>query len=428
MPNPVPAPAAGAASPSTPFRANDGGRPALSIPPADRSEWLDALRGFALFGILVFNMQTFGGYGFRAYLPAAPHFGDTLDPLLDFCVHVLVQAKFYSLFSFLFGLGFALQMRRAESAGVRGTAVLRRRLGWLLAFGLAHALLLWFGDILTVYALLGFCLLALRHLSQRALLATALCLLGSPVVLYLAVLLAGLDLSMFGASSTPPPFLARMLHAVTQGGYVDVVQAQAVFYPLGWVRRTVQFALPRILGMFLLGVWAARAGLPLVGPAQRRWLRVWLACGVGIGLPLSVAFALLGGNRALYPADFEGLGAVAISSLGTPLLCLGYVAAFGLYWRSGRPGHVLVVAGRTALSQYLAQSAVCVTLFYGFGFGLFGKLGYAMQLLVACVVFLALALAAKAWLRRFAQGPMEALWRWLGQGCDRRAALAGGAA
>ena len=428
MPTPVPAPAAGAPPVSLPFRARQDARPALSVPPAERSEWLDALRGFALLGILVFNMQTFGGYGFRAYLPPAAHFGDALDPLLDFCVHVLVQAKFYSLFSFLFGLGFALQMRRAQAAGVSGEAVLRRRLGWLLAFGLAHALLLWFGDILTVYALLGFCLLALRRLSQRALLAAALCLLGSPVALYAAFLLAGLDLSMFGASSTPPSFLLRMLRAIADGGYPDVVQAQAVFYPLGWVRRAVQFALPRILGMFLLGVWAARAGLPLVGPAQRKLLRAWLGCGVAIGLPLSVAFALLGGNQALYPADLEGLAAVAVSSLGTPLLCLGYVAAFGLYWRRARPGHVLVVAGRTALSQYLGQSLVCVTLFYGFGFGLFGKLGYATQLLIACTVFLGLALAAKAWLRVFAQAPMEALWRRLGQGRDRRAVPAGGAA
>ena len=427
MSNPVPPPAAGAVRPVIPVHASAQPRPALSVPPAERSEWLDALRGFALFGILVYNLQTFGGYGFRAFLPATPHFGDALDPLLDFCAHVLVQAKFYSLFSFLFGLGFALQMRRAASAGVRGAAVLRRRLGWLLVFGLAHALLLWFGDILTVYALLGFCLLALRNLSQRALLATALCLLGSPVVLYVGLLLAGVDLPMFGASSRPPPPLAQMLHAITEGSYLDVVQAQAVLYPLGWVRRTMQFALPRILGMFLLGVWAVRAGLPLLGPAQQRLLRAWLGCGMAIGLPLSIAFTLLGGNQALYPADLEGLLAVVVSSLATPLLCLGYVAAFGLYWRS-RPGHVLVVAGRTALSQYLAQSFVCVTLFYGFGFGLFGKLGYAMQLLLACAIFLVLALAAKAWLRRFDQGPMEALWRRLGQGRERHTALAGGAA
>ena len=225
MSNPVPPPAAGAVRPVIPVHASAQPRPALSVPLAERSEWLDALRGFALFGILVYNLQTFGGYGFRAFLPATPHFGDALDPLLDFCAHVLVQAKFYSLFSFLFGLGF--------------------------------------------------CLLALRNLSQRALLVTALCLLGSPVVLYMVLLVAGIDLPMFGASSTPPPPLARMLHAITEGSYVDVVQAQAVLYPLGWVRRTVQFALPRILGMFLLGVWAVRAGLPPYAGPVLAWPPGW---------------------------------------------------------------------------------------------------------------------------------------------------------
>ena len=395
--------------------ADDPARSALSVAPGERSEWLDALRGFALLGILLYNVEVFGGYVFRGLLPPIERIGETLDPGLDFLAHLLIQGKFYSLFSFLFGLGFALQMQRAQTAGADGAALMRRRLGWLLVFGLAHALLVWFGDILTVYALLGFSLLAFWRLSQRVLLIVALCLLASPVAFYLVFIAVGMGNPLAIDPSIPPEqsLIGRVVRAIADGSYAEVVQTQAVLYPGGWIRRAVQLALPRILGMFLLGVWAARTGLPRIGEAQASMLRAWLGCAVAIGLPLNLAFTLLGGNDALYPADLEGLLTVALAAVGVPLLCLGYVAMFALHWRRARPGHLLVVAGRTALSQYLGQSVVCVALFYGFGFGLFGRFSYAVQLLIACGVYLLLALAAKAWLRAFPQGPMELLWRRL---------------
>ena len=140
------------------------------IPIGERSEWLDALRGFALLGILLVNIAAFSGHAFldpatRAQLP-----WHGADKLLEYLAHALVEAKFYSLFSFLFGLGFAVQMRRAEERGDGFEAAFRRRLGWLLVFGLAHAFLLWFGDILNFYALLGFVLLWFRRLPARTLL------------------------------------------------------------------------------------------------------------------------------------------------------------------------------------------------------------------------------------------------------------------
>lgn len=395
-----------------------------------RSEWVDALRGFALLGILLYNIEVFSGVAFRGLLPDLRPFGAALDPALEFIAHVLIQGKFYSLFSFLFGLGIALQLQRAQAAGAQGVSLLRRRLGWLFVFGLAHALLIWFGDILTIYAVLGFALLALRNLSQRALFAVAIALLASPVPIYLVFMAAGMGDPLAGDPSTPPAqsIIGRAMQAITGGSYAEVVQAQAVFYPGGWLRRAVQLALPRILGMFLLGAWAARAGLPRVGPAQETLLRAWLGCAVAIGLPLSIALAILGGNAALLPARPEGLLITALATVSMPLLCLGYVAAFGLYWDRQQPDKaraarrdvwsrsLLVSAGRTGLSQYLGQSVVCVALFYGFGVGLFGGVGYGPALLIALAVYLLLAGLAQWWLRRHAQGPMEALWRRLSYG------------
>jgi uncharacterized protein len=150
-------------------------------------------------------------------------------------------------------------------------------------------------------------------------------------------------------------------------------------------------------------------------------LRRWLAWGLALGLPLNIAFSMLGGNEALLPASTTGMLAVSLASLGMPLLCLAYVAMFALWWRTPRPQNLLVAAGRTALSQYLGQSVVCVALFYGFGLGWFGRVSYGVALLIAIAVFLLLSSLARLWLERFAQGPMEALWRRLSYRPDRGA-------
>ena len=393
----------------------------------ERAQWLDALRGFALFGILLANILPFSGYVFRGLLPPVHYAWAALDPMLEFLEHALVEGKFYSLFSFLFGLGFALQMRRAERSGVQALSMQKRRMAWLLVFGVAHAVLIWFGDILSTYAVFGFALLWFRNLSQRALLSCALAFLASPVLVYLVYLAVGMSDPLAAAPGLSPGegLLAKLVNGVANGSYADVVQSHTVFYGGGWVRRAVRLALPRIFGMFLLGVWAARIGLPSARDAHRPLLRRVLLCGVAIGLPLNFAYAALGSGDALLPATLDGLLTIAAASIGIPLLCLAYASAFALYWRRERQGSLLVAAGRVPLSHYLSQSVVCVTLFYGFGFGLFGRVSYGVALLIAVAVYLSLSWLARAWLRSHAQGPMEALWRRLSYGSVRGATAQG---
>lgn len=381
----------------------------------ERSQWLDALRGFALLGILLTNVQVFSGYVFRSALSDPPALvAAALDPALSLLAHALIDGKFYCLFSFLFGLGIALQMRQAEAKGATAIPMLRRRLGWLLLFGFAHGVLIWGGDILTVYAVFGFALLWFRNLSQRALLIAALFFLALPVLAYLAMHAVQMGDPLAGDPATPPSqgLVGKLARAMATGDYADVVQSNAVFYAGGWIRRAVRLALPRIFGMFLLGVWAARIGLPALRDAQRPLLRRWLLWGLLLGLPLNFGFAVIGANNALFPTGGKGLLAILLASAGMPLLCVGYVAVFALYWRL-RADSLLVAAGRTAFSHYLGQSVVCVALFYGIGLGLFGSVSYGVALLLAVAVFVALAWCGRRWLRRHPQGPMEALWRRL---------------
>lgn len=385
------------------------------IRPSERAEWLDALRGFALLGILLINVVAFSGYAFMDPATKAQLPWSGADKVLDYLVHALVEAKFYSLFSFLFGLGFSVQMQRAEARGGGFEAVYRRRLGWLLVFGLAHAFLVWFGDILNFYALMGFVLLWFRKLPARALLLSAIVILTAPIWLYGIYLLYTLVAHVAPATAPESSAAVRaIIDSYTHGGYTDVVQSNSQIYAFAWVRRIYRFQLLRVFGMFLLGAWAGKIGLPLARDTLRPLLRRWLLAGLAIGLPMNLAFAALGGNDALLPAGGKGLLSIALGSIGIPLLSLAYAAVFALYWRKPRgSGNLLVASGRMALSHYLGQSLVCVTLFYGIGFGLFGRTSYGTGMLIALAVFLALAMSCRAWLRFFSQGPMEALWRRL---------------
>lgn len=395
-------------------------KPILS---SERAEWLDAMRGFALLGILLINLTAFSGYAFIDPTSKAALPWNGADGVLEYLTHALIEAKFYSLFSFLFGLGFALQLQRAEQRDADFRSVFRRRMAWLLVFGLLHAVLVWFGDILNFYALMGFALLWFRKVSTRVLLCAAIFCLTAPIWLY-GIYLAVAQLSQAAPVAAPEggARFAAIIDAYAHGSYGDVVQSNATIYVFAWIRRIYRFQLLRIFGMFLLGAWAGRIGLPMAREALRPLLRRWLIVGIAIGLPMNLAFAALGGNDALLPASAKGLLSITLGSLGIPLLSLALFAAFALYWRKRRgSGNLFVASGRMALTHYLGQSLVCVTLFYGIGFGLFQQVSYGVGLLMVLAVYLTLALVCRAWLKFHAQGPMEMLWRRLAYGRQRPA-------
>ena len=403
---------------------NPSAKPSLRpILASERAEWLDALRGFALLGILLINVAAFSGY---AFIDSASKEGlrwSGADGTIEYLVHALVEAKFYSLFSFLFGLGFAMQLQRAEQRDGDFRRVFHRRMAWLLVFGLVHAVFVWFGDILNFYALMGFALLWFRKLPTRALLGAALFCLTAPIWLYAGYFLV-LQWSHAVSAAVPEggARFAAIIDAYAHGDYGDVVHSNAMIYVFAWVRRIYRFQLLRIFGMFLLGAWAGRIGLPLAREALRPMLRCLLLVGIAVGVPLNLAFAALGGNDALLPANATGLLSITTGSLGIPLLSLAYFAAFALYWRKARGGgNLFVASGRMALSHYLGQSLVCVLVFYGIGLGWFRQVGYGVGMLIALAVFLALALACRTWLKACRQGPMEMLWRRLAYGSRSRA-------
>lgn len=383
------------------------------IAPADRIVLLDVLRGFALFGILLMNIEGFAGPLNAALTGVDPGLSGA-DRLVDAWVYFFVQGKFYTLFSLLFGMGFAVMSARAQDARRPFVPMYLRRSGGLLLIGLAHALLLWSGDILVSYALLSLLLLAFVEAPTRWLPALAL-------VVYL---FASAWVLLFGAIGTLAQHDASFQQQIAEVGrqWQHALDAQRQAFGAGtYGQATAQRAAdlgeslrsllvngPTMLGMFLLGAWFVRSGV-IAAPDRHGRLFALLRWGA---LPLGIVFMAISYRISPWmdPArlDLTLSLAWALASLANLLMCLGYLAwvtrwVAALAW--------LAPAGRMALSNYLLQSLLCTLLFYGYGAGLFERLPRAWQPAFALGLFALQVLASHAWLRSFRFGPVEWLWR-----------------
>jgi uncharacterized protein len=363
---------------------------------------LDALRGFAIFGILLINIQVFSGWGFIGPEGREALSMSQCDASIDRWLDVLVRAKFYSLFALLFGYSFTMM---AQRVGQGAMAMHLKRMAGLLIIGLAHSLLLWPWDILVLYSIMGLLLTPFLGRSTALLLCAGISLFGIVWLLHWQADALGLQL---GRSAYSIGVLQDSVPAMASGSYRDVLQAN-LWLSLGVAMEWLQGLRPlRVLGLFLLGAAAACMGLARPD-ARRLWL--WLAAAVGFSLGLPLALA----EHELIGSGEEGL-VMSAQIFAPPLLAIAYAAALMLFWQ-GRwwlaRGTVwlLAPAGRMALTNYLLQSAICVPLFYGFGLGLFAEWSLTRQMLFTLALFAGQLLLSHLWLSLFKQGPMEALWR-----------------
>jgi uncharacterized protein len=321
-------------------------------------------------------------------------------------------------------------MTRARSGGAAFAPVYRRRLLVLLLIGLAHAVLLWPGDILVLYALLGFPLLLFRERGPRTVLVWAAISLVVPLLLLAGVfglLEAGRATPEVGAEIERQLAQARTeFHALTEqaiqvyrhGSFAEIT-AQRIQDLLFFYSGILFFA-PHVFGMFLLGLYAGRRGLFHDLSAHRPFFTRVLRWGLVLGLVGSAAYTL--GMEAADRVEPTGplLLAVAGLTVGGPALSLAYAAGLTLLvqraaWR--RLLAPLAAAGRMALSNYLLQSLIATTIFYGYGLGLYGQTGPVQHLGLAVAIFFLVQLPLSAvWVRRFRFGPAEWLWRSLTYG------------
>ncbi|MFD5815132.1 DUF418 domain-containing protein [Streptomyces sp. NPDC127038] len=368
-----------------------------------RVDELDVLRGFALFGILLVNAQLMAG-------PYTAFGGGPGASAADRAAAWAVTATttVYQLFSFLFGYSFVLHRRAARRTGAVFPALHLRRTAGLFGLGLAHAVLLYPGDILMTYAALGLVLYGLRDLTPRAAVRLAVALVAG-----LAVLLLGYGLLTVALTEplTPSAYAPRVADTVAayRGGALSVVGAHLRELPTA-LGANLMYA-PDMLAAFLAGLAAAGTGLVERRGRDRRWLRRTLARWLPVGLAGGVVTACCANG----PLDSRWfLVGHAVSLLTAPALTASYACAVLLLAGAVRPvADLLAASGRMALSQYLTQSLLLALVFTGYGLGLYDRVGTAL-VLAGCVPLYGLQLAVGARLMsRVRYAPAELLLRTL---------------
>jgi len=373
--------------------------PAGPIAPSDRIAAIDSARGIALFGVMAINVVTvFRVSIFEQFLQDGGD-GTPLDRALYWILMVGVDLKAFALFSLLFGIGLAIQHDHL-SADSRRLALLVRRLAFLMLVGAAHLVLLWNGDILFEYAIAGFIVLPFLFCRLRI-----LTLAGAAL------------LAVFVASSFLPPIaslpsrawmtqtVAEAARVYGSGGFAEVLAFRVHELP-GFLPLHLSM-FPRTVALMLMGAAAWRAGLFRMGSRANRCLPLVAVVGLLVGGILAVAHE----NRWL-PTGWRA--DLSVERLGTVLLACGYGAL--IVWLANRAATRPWVAwaapmGRMAFTNYLMQSVIFGWLFYGYGLGLFGKLGVAAALAIGTGVYVLQAVVSALWLQRFLYGPVEWVWR-----------------
>ncbi len=397
----------------------DYGMPMVPIPAAERIISLDVLRGFALLGILISNMLYFSQpvelNGLRNGAWLTP-----VDWVVDWISVFLVEGKFYPLFALLFGLGFSIQLDRASSRGQNLSATYSRRLAILMGFGLLHGIFIWEGDILLAYAISGFALLLFRNCKTLTISVWAVALILLPA---LAILAGGVGIlllsqnpdiarSMREEMADNPHEKLERIKAFVTGNYLDAISYRLSELLLH-VLATMVFA-PVFLGLFLLGLLAGRKRfLTDVAKNKRFLVRVMIVGGLLglVGNFLGAWMIMAGSAQMDFGSFFVGTGIISIFGIG---LTAAYVAGLVLLIHR-RPKLAslppLAAVGQMALTNYLLQSLIATTIFYGYGLGLGGEIGRLATIGIGLLIFAAQVLLCMVWLKYFRSGPMEWLWR-----------------
>jgi uncharacterized protein len=376
----------------------------------ERFATLDLIRGVAVMGILVANLPAFGLPDAAYFSPVAWGGTRSADIAMWAVNFVLIEGKMRGLFSFLFGASMLLVIDRAGDDAAR---VHFSRMAWLFAFGMMHAYLIWWGDILAHYALVGSAAFLFARLPVRTLVIAGAMLVGVQVLIGASIGLAaflpggaGLE-SVFGA---PPPATIAAELAGLRGTWAEGIAYRAatntdpVTTLLGVGAET--------LGYMVWGMAAFQSGF-LTGAWERARYGRLAAATLLVGGPITVALVWMITARG-FDWRYVALGSMTLSIPIRPLMVVGYAS---LIMVVGRPGGWLTeriaAAGRAAFTNYLGTSVVMTAIFHGWGLGLLGGVGRAEMYLLVPVAWGIMLLWSKPWLDRYRYGPLEWLWRSL---------------
>ncbi len=414
--------------------------PAPLPPPApvasgERVDLIDSMRGFALLGILLMNMSWFAWPPARHFGVNLVHYTSRLDEGADLLLRFLCEGKFYIIFSFLFGLGMAVQKERIEARGGSFFRFFIRRMFWLSLIGAVHGIFIWSGDILVTYAMAGIVLLLIStgwSLFRKLLLRIPSTedrnsWPGTPLLgafFLLGLMFLGMVGWIIGSESqTINWHMVALEESTSQIRY----QADLATYKFGSYLDTLNLRIAeteRILGSFgylgvlimasfLFGAFTWRARLFTHAERHRRTLRTVFLIGLPVGIVTNAVYVAM--DHLHLPQSQNWLGGLG-QFIGQYALGYAYLVGLALLHLSGRAANMfqaLAPVGRMALTSYLTHSVVLTLVFNGYGLGLMGEIGETSAYLIGFAVFALQMIGSAWWLQRFRFGPVEWLWRSL---------------
>jgi uncharacterized protein len=380
------------------------------IDPSERIGTIDILRGIALFIVLIINTATeFRVSIFAQFLPGTPPTG--MADQVSNAIILALHTKGFILFSFLFGVGLAIQFERLAGNQHR-LALLLRRLAILLAIGVTHLFLIWNGDILTEYAIVGFAVLPFLY-GPRWLVAAASAVF---LAMYIGMPLLP-PIIPFPDGAWISQHVEEARRAYGAGSFMEILTFRVD--EVRYIAPLHIYALPRTFGLFLLGALAWRTGL-FRGAVSRKSLIIAACLALAMGAWMTIAAA----KGEAFGWAFDWRRRAIFQSLSQLVLVAGYGAAIIIFAESASGRKLVEWArplGRMAFTNYLVQSIILSFIFYSFGFALFARLSIPQSLAVGVVIYAAQAVFSAWWLTRFRFGPVEWLWRSLMYGDLQRA-------
>ncbi|MEH7235536.1 DUF418 domain-containing protein [Bacillus sp. JJ1562] len=372
----------------------------------ERIHSIDVIRGLAIFGIFFVNMPSF--FSPVLYLNPQDWWSGELNQWTYRIVDIFAQASFYTLFSFLFGFGMILFKERAVAKGYSFYPLITRRLIVLLVFGCIHAFLVWHGDILITYAVVGAILLLFLKSKPLTLLIWALVLIFVPNLflgglMFLAVMFdPGLSAVMFNEQ-----LAQKSAEIYATGGFWEITIQR--FQDWYYVNNAASiFALVvTLLPMFLLGAFIAKKKWFEGRDENIKKVKILWLISLVIGVPMKLLPYYTSKNAATeYLQDTIGGPGTAVLYATSVVLLMRLPV-----WK--KLLSPLAFVGRLSLSNYLFQSIVCTLLFYGYGFGLYGRVELYTGFLLTIAIFIVQIVLSYLWLKKYRFGPFEWIWRTL---------------
>ena len=393
---------------------------AAPVSSADRIQVLDILRGFAVLGILIMNIQSYSMIEAAYMNPTA--YGDLsgLNRWVWMLSHIIANEKFITLFSVMFGAGIALFTGKLDDRGTGSAGVHYRRSLILLLFGLIHAYVFWSGDVLVWYSLCALIVYLFRRMKPKKLLIIGMIGFAIPSLLFL----------FFGGTMQFwPEEAAQNMSRDWWAPSADVVQKEIAAYQ-GGVMDQMEYRVHDSIGMhtFIFLIWGfwRSAGLMLIGMAlyktgviaaarSKKFYLILMAIGFSVGLPL-ILIGLAENFAADWAIELSMFFGSVYNYWGSIFMAAAYMSIIMLLFGAGRlpkAGRVFAAVGRMAFTNYLTQTLICTTIFYGNGFGLFGRVERTGQILIVFAVWAVQLIWSSLWLKHFNFGPFEWAWRSL---------------